>query len=88
MEHKILGQLVSVVGKEDNSMPKAVINAERCKSCYLCIEACPRKLIRKSDISGQTGNSVVEFVDTENKCSGCGMCAISCPDLAITEVYR
>ncbi|MBE7038938.1 MAG: 2-oxoacid:acceptor oxidoreductase, partial [Ruminococcaceae bacterium] len=26
-------------------MGKVIINEERCKGCYLCITACPRKII-------------------------------------------
>lgn len=69
-------------------MPEIFIDPKKCKSCYLCIEACPQKLIKVSDISGKTGNNIVEFVNTDNKCKGCAMCAICCPDLAITEVNR
>ena len=69
-------------------MPSILIDNNKCKSCYLCIEACPKKIIKKSSTIGKTGNSVVEFDDKKNKCIGCAMCAISCPDLAIIEVTR
>lgn len=69
-------------------MAKVIINQNRCKSCYLCIDACPKKCLRKSSKTGATGNYVVEFDESQNKCIGCCSCAITCPDLAITEVYR
>lgn len=69
-------------------MPNVLIDKNKCKSCYLCVEACPNKLIRISSEAGKTGNNTVEFVNEDNKCTGCAMCAISCPDLAITEVNR
>jgi len=64
------------------------IDNERCKSCYLCIDVCPKKLIKKSKNVNKLGEQCVEFVDENKECLGCAMCATRCPDLAITEVYR
>ncbi len=69
-------------------MAKVVINENKCKSCYLCIDVCPKKIIKKSDKIGVTGRYVVTTEDTSGECIGCGFCAMRCPDLAITEVYR
>ena len=69
-------------------MANIKIDEKKCKSCYLCIEACPKKIIKISNIAGKTGKNVVAFDDVENKCLGCALCAISCPDLAITEVNK
>ena len=64
------------------------IDKNRCKSCYLCIDVCPKKLIKKSDEIGKSGEYIVEFCDNESKCIGCAQCALVCPDIAITEVFR
>ncbi len=64
------------------------IDKDKCKSCYLCMETCPKNLIKKSNIIGKTGEYVVEFQDNNNQCLGCTQCAIVCPEIAITEVYR
>lgn len=64
------------------------IDNNRCKSCYLCVDVCPKKLIKKSKIVGKTGEYIVEFKDDNNECIGCAQCALVCPDIAITEVYR
>ena len=64
------------------------INDNKCKSCYLCIEACPFKLIQKSETIGKTGEPIVEFKDNNSKCIGCASCAKTCPDMAITEVWK
>ena len=64
------------------------IEQDKCKSCYLCIDACPLKLIKKSEIIGKTGEYIVEFKDDENKCTACATCAMTCPDIAITGVYK
>jgi len=69
-------------------MPKVIIDVKKCKSCYICVEACPKKVLKVSEKIGKTGNGVVEFVDIDNKCIGCALCARSCPDLAITEVIK
>ena len=63
-------------------------DGSKCKSCYLCIDVCPKKLIKKSKIIGKTGEYIVEFEDNNNECTGCAQCALVCPDIAITEVYR
>lgn len=69
-------------------MAYIVIDEKKCKSCYLCIDACPRDLIEISEKTGITGNFTVKFNKEKGACTGCKSCAISCPDLAITEVYR
>ena len=64
------------------------IDNSKCKSCYLCMDVCPKKLIKKSETIGKTGNCVVEFDDKNSQCIGCAQCAMVCPDMAIVEVYR
>lgn len=64
------------------------INANKCKSCYLCVDVCPHKLIQKSDKIGKTGECIVEFKNDENKCIACAQCAMVCPDIAIEEVIK
>ena len=64
------------------------IDSSKCKSCYLCVDVCPKKLIKKSEAIGKTGEYIVEFKDDNNECIGCAQCALVCPDIAITEVFR
>jgi 2-oxoglutarate ferredoxin oxidoreductase subunit delta len=69
-----------------------VIDRELCKGCYLCIAACPNKLIIISDELNQMGYYPAEYTEADSKtgdrtCNGCTTCALVCPDLAI-EVYR
>ncbi len=64
------------------------IDNNKCKSCYLCIDVCPFKLIKKSETIGKTGQNIVEFKDENSKCSACKMCAMMCPDIAITKVWK
>ena len=50
-------------------MAKVTFREERCKGCGLCVNACPRKIVK---------------VDEMDKCVGCASCAIMCPDCVIT----
>ncbi len=64
------------------------IDKSKCKSCYLCIDACPRHLIKKGNTTGAGGDLIVEFKDDNSSCLGCGICATVCPDLAIVKVVK
>ncbi len=64
------------------------IDNQKCKSCYLCINSCPHKLIKKSNLTGKTGEYIVEFDDNDKKCTACASCAMTCPEVAITGVYK
>ncbi len=69
-------------------MNRIVIDKNKCKACYLCINECPKKLLKTGNEPNSLGVRTVEFNDPKNECLGCAMCAVRCPDLAITEVYR
>ncbi|HAG22388.1 MAG: 2-oxoglutarate ferredoxin oxidoreductase subunit delta [Synergistales bacterium] len=56
-----------------------------CKSCGLCVEACPVKVLRISDKINSKGYRPVE--QYKDGCIACRMCATTCPDAAI-EVYK
>lgn len=72
-------------------MPKGSIkiDRERCKGCHLCLEFCPKKVIKVSEQLNDTGYFPAEFIKKEGKdgCTGCTLCAVVCPDMAI-EVFR
>lgn len=67
-------------------MANIVINAELCKSCRYCIDACPQKIIRVGEASNAKGYRFVEQFSAE-KCTACRLCAVVCPDAAI-EVFK
>lgn len=69
-------------------MSHIVIDENRCKACYLCIDECPKKLIKVGEKTNNLGAHLAEFNDPNHECLGCAMCATRCPDLAITAVYK
>ena len=69
-------------------MAHIVIDENRCKSCFICVNTCPKHLIKKSKKVSKLGDNLVEFCDENNECIGCAMCAIRCPDMAIVEVHK
>lgn len=69
-------------------MAHIIIDENKCKSCYLCVDVCPKKMIKKSEKIGKTGEFIVEFDKEKNECIGCAQCALVCPDIAIVEVYK
>lgn len=51
-----------------------------CKGCGLCMEKCPKKCLKWSDVLGVYGTPAVEVGEG---CSACGICQTVCPDCAI-----
>lgn len=69
-------------------MAHIIVDENRCKSCFICINSCPKGLIKKSSKTSKLGDYLIEFDDPNNECLGCAMCALRCPDMAIVEVHR
>lgn len=67
-------------------MPKVVVLQDYCKSCGLCVNICPKKILAIGDKANQKGYYSVVVTDDE-KCISCAMCATVCPDLAL-EISR
>ena len=83
-------------------MAKIIIDQNRCKGCFLCLNFCPKGLIKKSTKLNKQGLNFVEFFRQDNlnkggippkagnkptDCTGCMQCAVICPDCCI-EVYK
>ncbi|MDR1901195.1 MAG: 4Fe-4S binding protein [Treponema sp.] len=62
---------------------KVEIERELCKGCYLCIRACPIKVLELDTVPNSTGTYPSKPVHAE-KCIACGNCYEVCPDVCIT----
>ncbi|SDK73429.1 4Fe-4S dicluster domain-containing protein [Natronincola ferrireducens] len=67
-------------------MEKIKVLTEYCKSCSLCIDVCPKKILAIGNKTNKKGYFIVICNDQE-KCISCALCATVCPDVAI-EVYK
>jgi 2-oxoglutarate ferredoxin oxidoreductase subunit delta len=65
---------------------KVVIDREICKGCYLCIRACPVKVLEAEKSPNSSGIYPSGAVHGE-KCIACGNCFAVCPDVCI-EVFE
>ncbi|TAL16596.1 ferredoxin family protein [bacterium] len=63
-------------------MPKVTIREDRCKSCGLCIEFCPKNCLAFTDRFNAQGYRPVSWVN-EEECTACAICARMCPDVVI-----
>ena len=61
---------------------KLFIASDRCKSCGLCVVACPKDALSIRSESNSSGYKYIQ-VD-EEKCVACAICAIACPDYVFT----
>ena len=68
------------------SKGKAIFSELYCKGCELCVEVCPKKII-KIDESVTTSKGYHPAHLTDDGCTGCAVCALVCPEAAIT-VFR
>ena len=65
-------------------MPAVFINADRCKSCGLCVDACPKKIMVLSKEKMNAKGFHPAEVTKQDDCIGCANCAVMCPDTVIT----
>ena len=64
-------------------MAKLTFKTDFCKGCGLCVDACPKKILRlAADKINKKGHHPAELID-ESACVGCASCAIMCPDCII-----
>jgi len=64
-------------------MARMTVDPNYCKGCGLCIDACPKKIIRFSENINKKGYHYAECFD-QDSCIGCKLCYTTCPDVAIT----
>lgn len=68
-------------------MGRIVLNRDRCKACYLCVDVCPNQVLGTDEKVNSLGYYPIK-ADEDKKCIGCAVCARVCPDMAIEKVYR
>ena len=57
---------------------------ERCKGCRICIQFCPREILREAKNTNAKGYHYPEIVPgKENGCVHCEFCTMVCPEFAI-----
>lgn len=65
-------------------MAKLTFKVDYCKGCGLCVNACPKKILRIApDIINKKGHHPAQITN-QDECIGCASCAIMCPDCIIT----
>ena len=63
-------------------MIKVTIHENACKSCGLCVRACPKDVLAISKRLNTKGYYPAVVAHQEN-CIACKSCALTCPDVAI-----
>ena len=69
---------------EEKSQPAGTVYIieDRCKGCGLCVEYCPRGVLKMSDEFNRKGYHP-PFVDQPEACVNCDYCEEVCPEFAI-----
>lgn len=65
------------------TVSKVIFDTDRCKGCSLCVDVCPKKIIRLApETLNSKGFHPAEIID-QVACIACGFCAAMCPDVCI-----
>ncbi|TCW35708.1 2-oxoglutarate ferredoxin oxidoreductase delta subunit [Thermohydrogenium kirishiense] len=69
-------------------LKQVIFDENLCKSCELCVEACPKHIIEMDLDRLNVKGYHPAMIKPENieKCIICGFCAIMCPDTVITVI--
>ena len=57
--------------------------ADRCKSCGVCVAFCPKKCLAITDNINGKGYKIAGLIK-EDDCISCGICYTVCPDTVIS----
>ncbi|HHY69670.1 MAG TPA: 4Fe-4S binding protein [Bacillota bacterium] len=67
---------------------RVTFRQDHCKGCGLCIEVCPKGIIKVgTEINKQGYYPAVVEDEAQELCISCALCARMCPD-AVIEVFR
>jgi 2-oxoglutarate ferredoxin oxidoreductase subunit delta len=75
---------MSISAKPDRGSVE--MNADECKGCGLCVEACPPKVLRLAEYLNRYGYHPALYAGAG--CSGCGICYFVCPEPGGIQVRR
>jgi NAD-dependent dihydropyrimidine dehydrogenase PreA subunit len=62
------------------------VDADECKGCGLCVEACPPRVICLTERLNHHGYRTAMY--TGAGCTGCGICFMACPEPGAITVLR
>lgn len=62
------------------------IEADQCKGCRLCVEACPNHCIAIGSRINKLGYQHARF--ESEQCTACGLCFYVCPEPGAITVYK
>jgi 2-oxoglutarate ferredoxin oxidoreductase subunit delta len=62
------------------------VDADECKGCGLCVEACPPKVIAINEHLNHYGYRTAEYAGAG--CTGCGLCFMVCPEPGAITVLK
>jgi len=65
-------------------MASVTVKEEVCKGCGLCVDACPKKIMRLDVTHINKKGYHTAYCAVADECIGCAFCAMMCPDVAIT----
>ena len=74
------------VSYEDKSCGRVEVEADLCKGCLLCIEACPPGVLVVSKKLNKMGYRPAEYIG--EGCTACGICFYICPEPDSIRVFK
>ena len=75
---------MAMTGKPDRGSVE--VNAEECKGCGLCVDACPPKVLHLAEALNHYGYHTAVYATVG--CTGCGICFFVCPEPGGIRVFR
>jgi 2-oxoglutarate ferredoxin oxidoreductase subunit delta len=61
---------------------KVIIDSEQCDGCKICVEFCPKEILKESEDTNSRMLHYVEKINLE-ECLGCRQCERLCPTTSI-----